>query len=197
MAYFKPEFMKINTKRIFIGIKIEPEGEFLKIVSSLKLMLANERIKWVDTENIHLTLTFLGDTEVGKIESLTKMLSKICYGFGRFSFSLQGTGVFTSYSNPRILWIGIDTKDILCELNMLIVNGLARTGFTVEDKPFRPHITLGRLKLIHDKDILRSAVERFQEEIFQTVKVTEIALFESILKQSGPEYRALRVFSLS
>ncbi len=185
-----------KVKRIFIGIKIEPEGTLIRMISSLKSALTNDKIKWVDMVNIHITLAFLGDTEVDRIKDLGMMLKKVCRGFGQISFNLSGTGLFKNIRDPRVIWTGIDNTKELRELNCLVVRGLKDLEFNIENRPFKPHLTIGRIKLIKDKDLLQTTLERYHDMTFQTVKVTEVILFESILRSSGPEYKPLQIFSL-
>jgi len=183
-------------KRIFIALKVEPGPAFLKIYSSIKAVLGNERINWVDPGNIHLTLAFLGDTLEERIKVAGIMLNQKCSGFGEFSFSLSGTGVFKNQRDPRVIWIGIVDYERLQELNQLINTGLADTGFMVEERTFKPHITIGRIKNLKTSDNLNLALERYRDTLIQTVCVNEIILFESILKPTGPIYKPLAITRL-
>jgi len=184
-------------KRIFIGIKIEPDGTLLRMINSLKAVLVNDKINWVDQANIHITLAFLGDTEEERITVAAIMLRQVCQGFGVFSFNLSGAGVFKNFHDPRVIWTGIDNSAELGRLNHLVVTGLRDTGFSIEDRPFKPHITIGRIKSIKDPDLLRRALERYRDITFQNVSVREVILFESILKPGGPEYKPSGIFRLS
>jgi len=183
-------------KRIFIAMKVNPGESLLRIQSSLKAVLGGERINWTDPSNIHLTLAFLGDTEEDLIKVVSIMLKQKCTGFGEFSFILKGSGVFKNYSDPRVIWIGIENNEKLMKLNDEIKTGLKDAGFRLEDRPFRPHITLGRIKSIRNTDFLRSSLEKHEDAFIQEVPVREVILFESILKPSGPEYRPEGKFSL-
>ncbi|OFY64212.1 MAG: 2'-5' RNA ligase [Bacteroidetes bacterium RBG_13_43_22] len=184
-------------KRIFVAIKIEPEGLLLKTISSLRSVLANERIVWVDPVNIHLTLAFLGDTEEERIKVADIAVRQQCSGFGEFSFNLKGTGVFKNFRDPRVIWTGIEECERLTSINDHIMKELKDTGFSLEDRPFKPHITLGRIKFIKDPRLLESSLERYRETHFQKVNVSEVILFESILKPAGPVYKPLGRYRLS
>ena len=184
-------------KRIFIAIKIDPGETLLRIHYSLRSLLGGERIKWVDTTNIHLTLAFLGDTEEDRITVASILLKQECSGFGEFRFNLSGTGVFRNFSDPKILWIGINESEKLIRLNDEIKRGLDDTGFKTEDRAFSPHITIGRIKFIKDPGALREALEPYKNTFIQEVVAAEVILFESILKPSGPEYRAVGRFRLT
>ncbi len=183
-------------KRIFIALKVNPGETLLRIQSSLKAVLGEERINWTDPLNIHLTLSFLGDTDDDRIKTLSIMLKQKCTGFGEFSLILKGSGVFKNYRDPRVIWIGIENNEKLMNLNADINLGLKDAGFSPEDRPFRPHITLGRIKSIRNTDILRSSLEKYKDAFIQEVPVKEVILFESILKPSGPEYRPAGRFIL-
>ena len=183
-------------KRIFIAIKIEPENNLQRIHSSLKSLLGSEKINWVDPANIHLTLAFLGDTEEDRIKVAAIMLKQKCTGFGEFDFNLSGTGVFKDYWDPRVILIGIENSEKLVKLHNEIKTGLEDTGFKTGDRPFRPHITIGRIKFLRDPGALRAAVEKYKDSEIQKVSVKEVILFESILKPTGPVYKPAGIFKL-
>jgi len=184
-------------KRLFIAVKAEPEGDLLRMFSSLKALLGNESIKWVDPANIHLTLAFLGDTEEKRIGFLQRMLEEECAGFGAFDFTLEGAGVFKSYRDPRVIWVGIRSPERLTVLYSTITEGLKHIGFELEERQFRPHLTLGRVKSCRDKENLKSVLEKYRDQQFQIIHVNEVSLFESILTRTGPIYKSLGNFSLS
>jgi 2'-5' RNA ligase len=183
-------------KRIFIAVRVEPRETLIRIYSSLRSVLGAERINWTDPSNIHLTLVFLGDTEDESIEVASIMLKQKCTGFGDFSFSLKGMGVFRNYRDPRVIWIGIEDNEILVNLNGMILTGLRDAGFKTEERPFSPHITLGRIKSVRNTEALRSALEKYQDTFIQEVHVKEVILFESALKSTGPVYKPIGKFNL-
>jgi len=184
-------------KRIFIAVKTDPQGDLLRMFSSLKARLGAENIKWVDPANLHLTLAFLGDTEEKKIAVLKSMLNDKCSGFGNFDFHLTGTGVFKNFRDPRVLWVGIRSAERLIQLNKIISEGLKIIGFELEERQFKPHLTLGRVKSIKDTENLKIMLESYRDVHFQTVHVNEVILFESILMQAGPIYKALGNYNLT
>lgn len=183
-------------KRIFTAVKINPEPELLKAFSDLKNILAGEIIKWTDISNTHLTLAFLGDTDEKKIRIIKMMLEEKCSELKEFEFILSGLGLFRNYRDPRVIWAGISSSGSLTELNDKIREGLKETGFIVENRPFSPHLTLGRIKLIKDTVHLREVIEEYRDTEFQIVKVRDVVLFESILMQTGSVYKQLGRFGL-
>ncbi|MFH0842305.1 MAG: RNA 2',3'-cyclic phosphodiesterase [Bacteroidota bacterium] len=184
-------------KRIFIALKINPGDSLIRMISTLRALLENERINWVDPANIHLTLAFLGDTDEEMIKIADLAVRQQCRGSGEFSFNLSGTGVFRNYRDPKVIWAGIEEYRNLARLNNLISTALSDAGFKLEERPFKPHITLGRIKFIKDSRVLESAVEKYSNTFFQEVAVNEVILFESILKPTGPVYKPLGRFLLA
>lgn len=184
-------------KRIFIAIRTDPEPSFHRMYSSLRSLLGSEKINWVRLENIHLTLVFLGDTEMEMIKAAESVLKQNCTGFGEFRFGLTGVGVFKNFKEPKVIWAGIDNQDRLTELNKLITSGLNEAGFKTEERRFKPHLTIGRIKFIKNAEALKSAITRYQDTFIQEVHVKEVILYESILKPAGPVYMPLGKYSLS
>ncbi len=184
-------------KRIFIAIKVEAGGEMQRMTANLKALLGSESIKWVDIGNMHVTLAFLGDTEEERIGSLAGVVKDKCAGFGDFEFTIKGTGVFRNFRDPRVIYAGINKQEELIRLGELLINALREEGFDLDDKPFRPHITLGRIKNFRDIQNLKQVLGKYCDAELQTVSVNEVILFESILKQTGPVYIPLARFLLN
>ncbi|MDQ1296219.1 MAG: 2,3-cyclic 3-phosphodiesterase, partial [Bacteroidota bacterium] len=119
-----------------------------------------------------------------------------CYGFGEFTFVMKGIGVFKNLRDPRIIWSGVEDSEILLKLNGHIINGLIDSGFIIENRQYKPHITLGRIKLLKNYNALKSVVLQYQDTLIQEVHATEVILYESILKQTGPVYKPIGIFKL-
>lgn len=187
----------IIMKRIFIAVKIEAGDTLLNMISTFKATLKDERVKWTGVENFHITLAFLGDTEEPKISSVSNMLESVCQGFGEFELKIKGAGVFKNFRDPRILWTGIEASEKLNILYDCIKSGLKDSGILLEERTFRPHLTLGRIKHIRDSEVLKPLLSGFINQELQNQKVYEVILYESILLQAGPVYKPLRKFSLA
>jgi RNA 2',3'-cyclic 3'-phosphodiesterase len=184
-------------KRVFIALKIDAGPNLMGILYSLRLLTGGEKIIWVDPVNIHLTLAFLGDTEEDRIKIAGLMLKRECSGFREFTFTLKGAGLFKSFHDPRVIWIGIEDSEMLFRLNDNILTGLKDTGFRIEERPFKPHITFGRIKLLKNPEILKSVLDKYNETEIQEVNVGEVILFESILRPAGPLYKPIGRFPLA
>jgi 2'-5' RNA ligase len=183
-------------KRIFIAVRIEPEKTLLTMISSFKQALKNDSIKWTDPANIHITILFLGDTPEKRVSEVGIILKNICSGFGEFELAISGSGVFKSSKDPRILWAGIEFSEKMNKLHKIISEKLQETGSKIEERSFNPHLTLGRVKKINDMTKLKVLLDEFNDRDIQRVKVSEIILYESILRPEGPLYKPLGRYSL-
>ncbi len=124
------------------------------------------------------------------------MLQKKCEGSGRVELFIRGSGVFRNVNDPRIIWIGIAPSEKLLNLNSRIMKGLTELGIKIEDRPFKPHLTIGRIKRLNDKETLRALIEKYQNLEIQKSVIKEVILYESILLQSGPVYKPLTRYNL-
>ena len=181
-------------KRTFIAAKIEPSTELLNIYTKLRNELQNEKIKWVDNHNFHLTLFFLGDTTEEQINQIRIQLSNIVDNFAPFSIKLQGLGVFKNFHKPRVLWAGVYNYEPLGDVKELIDKEMLKLGFNPDAREFKPHLTIGRIKWIDDKEKLKNIVMKNEDLYFQETKINEIIFYESILKPEGPVYKPIEKF---
>ncbi len=184
-------------KRIFIAVKINPASTLLSMISDLKKSLEDERIKWTEMDNFHITLVFLGDTEAEKIAFIDRMLTEICDVSEPFDMVLEGAGVFKSLTDPRILWAGIHPSEYLNKLHDSIRTGLTGNGIVTEERDFNPHLTLGRIKNIPAKEKLKSLVDKYRDASIQNQRVSRIILYESQLFREGPVYKSIGEYSLN
>jgi 2'-5' RNA ligase len=104
-------------RRIFIAVRIEPQSTLKGMISDLKSALKDDRIKWTEPENFHITLAFLGETEEDKIKEVAKMLTRVCPESGELELVLKGAGIFKNINDPRVLWTGIEPSE---KLNILL-----------------------------------------------------------------------------
>jgi 2'-5' RNA ligase len=183
-------------RRIFIAIRIEPQNILKRMISELKSALKDDRIKWTDPGNFHVTLAFLGETEEDKIKEVAKMLARVCPDTGEFVLVLKGAGVFKSINDPRVLWTGIDSSEKLGILFESVKNGLKGAGIALEDRNFNPHLTLGRIKNIKDKEKLKTLIVNYRNLEIQKQEIREVILYESVLLPAGPVYKPLGKFAL-
>jgi 2'-5' RNA ligase len=166
------------------------------MISDFRSELKDERIKWTDTGNFHITIAFLGDTDEGRVPDIAAMLGEVCKGIGNFDLVLNGAGVFRNLSDPRILWTGTEPSDKLTEIYHSVKNGLHNITIPFEDHGFNPHLTLGRIKNISDTGRLKSLIEKHNGISVQKQAIRSVILYESILSQYGPTYKPLGEYPL-
>lgn len=182
--------------RAFIAIKLSPEiHQRLKDLNLLlKERLQGTPIRWVSPNNIHLTLKFLGDVSTANLETLTKLLQAEAYQHPSFEISVGDLGAFPSARRSHVIWVGVQATAELNNLQQGIEQELARLGYKTEDRPFSPHLTLGRVS--------RNAGTQDFARIEATLTVTKVGfmgamlvqtvhLFKSDLQPSGPIYTEL------
>lgn len=182
--------------RTFIALKIKPEPTLLHKLEELKNELAGEPVKWVDENNLHLTLKFLGDTTLHQVDDLKAILKKISARNPAFSFRLKGLAFFKNKGMPRVLFIGIEEGEAIQQLAAEINLQLFALGFEKENRPFSPHLTLARIKFLKNKRNFYNAIDKYRDTDIQSIAIHEIILYQSILKPTGPIYKPLEIFRL-
>ena len=183
-------------KRIFLAVKISPSEKFNYLFQSLRFDLKNEKIKWVDPNNLHLTLKFFGETEEVKIEEISLFIDNIISSTASFSFEISNLGIFGSNYQPKIVWLGIYNSNALINLADTVLNNLKAIGFERDRQNFVPHLTLGRINYLTDKELFNKIIKKNNISEIQTVNVNEIFLFESILRKEGPLYNVISSYKL-
>ena len=177
-----------SVKRIFIAINFFPDPVFYDMLMDIKKRLEKERIRWVKTDNLHITLRFIGDYDINKIPEISEILSDVALNTTGFKLIYKDLGVFKSLSYPKVLWVGLEQSIALRELKKKIDLELNKTGFDFKEKKFSPHLTLGRMKYLKDKDSLRELMQNYKNKVFMRQNVESIVLMESKIDQKGAEY---------
>ena len=185
-----------ETIRTFIGIKITPEKKLADLITDVKKSLKSEEIRWVDINNLHLTLRFLGETSKKQIIEIIELLELISKQFQPFQFQLKGIAVFKNKNQPRVLFISIENDLILKQLAEAIQEKTDSLGFWIEQNNFNPHLTIGRIKYIQNKDVFYSLIKKFSDVKIQQVTVSEIIFYQSILSSEGPTYKPIKIVNL-
>ncbi|MEE4198830.1 MAG: RNA 2',3'-cyclic phosphodiesterase [Bacteroidales bacterium] len=184
-------------KRTFIAVKIPVSKSTAGMIQEIKDELQNEKIKWVDFFNMHITLFFLGDTREEMIEKIISELEHVFIDKKKFVLKGKGVGVFKNWKNPRVVWLGIERSQYLQDLKNEIDQWMQNMGFPIEERAFKPHLTLGRVKSVINKDKLRMVVERYKDVEFQDFMVGKVVFYESRLTQAGPVYKVIKQFPLN
>ena len=183
--------------RSFLAVEL-PEL-ILNRIGEIQRDLKSSRadVRWVSPENIHLTLKFFGTIEESIIESIIKLTEGPVRGTPLFFLKIQGMGAFPNLKNPRVIWMGFqEGKEIIVAIQKQLEREFEKIGVQPEDRPFHPHLTLGRMRSNRGKDELVRGMERYREEEFGNFQVEKVVLIKSDLKPTGPIYTALREIRL-
>ncbi|MFA8451206.1 MAG: RNA 2',3'-cyclic phosphodiesterase [Bacteroidales bacterium] len=182
--------------RLFVAIKLDSTLETKKILDYLKTNLHADKIKWVDPDNLHLTLKFFGNIPAKKISSINKVLVKIANKTNGFPLQISGVGQFGSRYNPKVLWLNVKNPDPINELGLLILSKLEEIGFETDRQNFVPHVSIGRISEIKSKAFYRKVVEKISDIELIPIYVKSFTLFESKLTSDGPIYKSVKEFRL-
>jgi 2'-5' RNA ligase len=186
----------MNVIRSFIAISLSPEiyHNLEGALSELKRLSPGVAVRWAPVKNIHLTLKFLGDVSVTNVDILTKMLQAEVARHPSFEISVGELGAFPSTRRPRVVWAGVQAPAELLSLQRGVDLETARLGYPSEDRPFSPHLTLGRVSRnarpaeIHQ---LSETLERSKVGFLGAVRVQAVHLYRSDLQPNGAVYTRL------
>lgn len=146
---------------------------------------------WSRADNIHLTMKFFGNVDQSRIPAISAVAERVVKDFSAIRIAVGGTGVFPKPNRPQVLWIGIrDASGALSQLHKRLEDEFAREGFPKEDRAFRPHLTIARIRKTHDASRL---AQTHLATKFNEVEITlgELILFRSELSPKGSKYTAI------
>jgi len=179
--------------RLFIGIDLPPELKQAMRDLQVELRKLGVEGYWKSPENFHITLEFLGELDPKRVTSLKETLTRVVPSHRPFSLNIAGLGGFPSMRRPHTLWTAVSGN--LSELNRLrdkIHADLVESGFNLEDRAFRPHITLAsrpQLDGINTSAMLTRKLGEFT--------VNAVVLFESKVIEGRRRYLDLYMAKLS
>ncbi|MFV8827636.1 RNA 2',3'-cyclic phosphodiesterase [Alkalihalobacterium sp. APHAB7] len=152
--------------------------------------------KWVHPQDLHITLVFLGHVEDGLLQCLGDQLELVAKQQSSFTLNINGLDTFGEKKRPRIFWAGVDKEEQLIELQSNVAKTCARLGLEIENRPYRPHITLARRWNGDDIYSPDKANQSFTKNDLSSWKVDKFHLYQSHIGKS-PMYEPLRTFSFS
>lgn len=178
--------------RTFIAVDLPASvrAELEKFEKDLKK--AGAQVSWVKPDRIHLTLKFLGNVSEDLIDGIKQALEEVAASTNRLRLQPSSCGAFPTLKRMRVVWVGLQGDDEpLRALVKQVESALEPLGFTPEDRPFKAHLTLGRVKGSRNLRSLQDALlagRDFQAEAFD---VTELVLYKSELRPEGAHYTPL------
>lgn len=180
--------------RAFVAVLLD-DGVRATISAAIeRLRPLGRAVAWVPPQNLHLTLQFLGRQSAERLAAAEAAMGDAAARSAPFDVAFHGIGAFPGFERPRILWIGLAKGALeMRALQARMADALAAQGFTREERPWHPHLTVGRVfderRWRREADIpLRSALAELATATFGTLRVTELALMRSDLSPAGARY---------
>lgn len=185
--------------RIFCAIELNEKvrSQIEEHIKQLQQAVADNNASWSRVENIHLTLKFFGNVAESRLNSIASAATRVTKDFSPFEISIEETGSFPKPSQARVLWIGVkDPGGKLGQLQKAFESECEVEGFPKEDREFRPHLTIARIRKPFGARQLAEANKNLGFESLRVV-VNELVVFRSELSSKGSKYTALSRHQLS
>ena len=148
-------------------------------------------IKWVERENLHLTLRFFGEVAENKLSAIQEVTEQTARSCEPFSVSLGSAGTFPERGSPRVLWVGLDQgRETFLSLGAAVERSYQEADLGHADKKLKPHLTVARVK---QRGVPRRIVDEIRSLTFpgEEFRIPSIRVYESILRPQGPLYRVV------
>lgn len=174
--------------RLFIAINLPEDTRRALYDAAAPLRATDAPVKWVAPDAIHMTLKFLGGVNDDLEPSITKWLDTVAAERRPFALSLDGFGAFPAVDHPRVIWAGAESVPPLELLQHDVETAMADLGFEVEGRPFKPHVTLGRMKKGGEREARALGDLLGALEFADEVAVETVDLMRSRTLPDGAQY---------
>ena len=187
--------------RSFIAIELPAELKLELVQLEAQLKSGKQLgVKWVDPDGIHLTMKFLGNIAVDRVEGITRAMEEAVCGISPFQLKVKELGVFPNFKRVQVAWVGLSGEvDKLAQLQKRIESNLTPLGFAPESRPFAPHLTLARLRAQTSPDERQRFGHLIANTTFEaacTIEVDAISLMQSQLTREGAIYNQINSIRL-
>ena len=178
-----------------VAISDAVRGKLTEIQARLKQTGAD--VGWVTPANIHLTILFLGHVFESQASALAAATDDITASYQPCTLEVKGLGYFGRAQSPRVIWAGLTGNRLTGDLQPLltlqkeIATAAKKTGIYTDDKPFHPHLTIGRVRSAARAQELLRAIEPYRDTVFGSLEIQSVLLMKSALTAQGPIYTLL------
>jgi RNA 2',3'-cyclic 3'-phosphodiesterase len=180
--------------RLFFAIELDDAVRVALHHAVAPLRAGEPDLAWVRLEKLHLTMKFLGDVHAEDVERLAVAAGGVAAGHRPFELTLGGVGAFPNFRRARVVWMGVESEPRLELLHHDLELACRDAGFEVEGRPFRPHITLARIRAPLTLDRARSFARAARRVAYAASdEVRGLSLLESTHGSGESGYR--RVFA--
>ena len=176
----------MNTIRAFIAVEIEGQTKqkISELISILKKSDANA--KWITEGQMHLTLKFLGNIDEGHVQKISDALSIISNNFSSFTINFSGIGAFPDLNHPAVIWLGVNKgAEFLKMLNEKIETALEKLDLKKENREFKPHLTLARMRPSKNALSLVKLIKETDFSSWNDLRINRLVLLQSALNPKG------------
>lgn len=183
--------------RLFLALELPPAtaDEIHGAVAPLRA--ATPELAWVPVQRLHLTLKFLGDGADARVAALVQATDRVAARHRAFEMTLGGVGAFPNFRRPRVVWMGVEGEPRLELLYHDVEIAAAEAGYEMEGRPFRPHVTLARVREPLPAEPTRALARAARAISYSTTAFVDgLALFDSAARGSGAHYRRLHAATL-
>ncbi|HET8946460.1 MAG TPA: RNA 2',3'-cyclic phosphodiesterase [Candidatus Polarisedimenticolia bacterium] len=183
--------------RLFVAAEIPEDVRERLAACQKRLRDLPLPLRWTRPEGIHLTFFFLGETPEARVAAIAAVLEPVAAATARVRLEAHGVHTFPGHGRPRVIVFGLrGDLEAAARLKSGLDGALRTLGFTPDDRPFHPHLTLARAKEGHAGD-WKTPLARESEAEGGRFEVRRLVLFESRLGPGGSQYRAMREFPLA
>ena len=186
-------------KSIRSFLAVDPPQEIIDAIGMIQDRLRKNiqgDIRWVRPQGIHLTLKFFGTISESDVANISRVVENTTSTIAPFTLGIKRVGAFPDVKRPRVLWLGLDGDiDVLIQLQKEMDKGFQECGFQKEDRTFRPHLTLARVKEPKGVIGLAKIVEKSEDYKAGSFTVSSLTLFKSELTPKGAIYTKLALFA--
>ena len=182
--------------RTFIAVDLSAEiiDEIDSIITYFKTQVPEGALKWVETDNLHLTIKFLGDISKAQLADVKVMIAAELRYFSSFVISVQELGMYPNKNHPRVIWLGIKGGQPLINMHQKLDQALIEAQIPKEGRPFSPHLTIARVRRRTDPDIAKvigRTLSNFRVDFLGEFPIEQVHLYQSELTRQGPIYTRL------
>lgn len=187
----------MSTIRTFIAVELDEElrTNLRRLQERLRGQVAPQSVRWVRPEGVHLTLKFLGDTPLSRLDEIRAAVARAATEVGPFTFTVGGLGCFPNTRRPRVVWVGLqEPSGKLARLRDAVEAHVAPLGFPTEARKFSPHLTLGRVQRRASKSEIveiGQVVAASELGTLDEMAVAVLSYIKSDLRPSGAVYTTL------
>ena len=181
--------------RLFVALNFPAELRERLWAGAEPLRALDLPVRWVPANDLHLTLKFLGETPEDRLEELGRALDQAVTGVRPLPVTVEGFGAFPNAKSPTVIWAGVGSEPALELLQHGVERAFGPLGFPPEGRPFRPHVTLGRIRSPEGLHYLTPKLENITfEPLMGTIR--EVLIVKSVLRPQGAAYTVLSSIQL-